>query len=64
MKILVDYDHCEGHGLCEETAPKLFQLDDDGNMTVLTGENDIPEDQHDRALRAVRGCPSGALRAE
>ncbi|MGK8486850.1 ferredoxin [Nocardia asiatica] len=27
-KITIDYDRCEGHGLCAEQAPAVFSLDD------------------------------------
>ncbi len=60
MKIVLDRPRCEGHGLCEETAPQLMHLDDDGEL-VLDREE---VDEADAALAnaAVRVCPVAALR--
>jgi ferredoxin len=37
MRIGLDRPRCEGHGLCEEAAPALMHLDDDGELVI-----DIP----------------------
>lgn len=60
MKIVLDRPRCEGHGLCEEAAPQLMHLDDDGEL-VLDREQ---VDETDAALAnaAVRVCPVAALR--
>jgi ferredoxin len=60
MKIVLDHSRCEGHGLCEEAAPQLMHLDDDGEL-VLHREQ---VDEADAALAnaAVRVCPVAALR--
>ena len=34
MKIVLDRPRCEGHGLCEEAAPALLHLDDDGELVL------------------------------
>ena len=34
MKVWIDQDLCTGDGLCEEIAPSVFQLDDDGLARV------------------------------
>ncbi|TWP50505.1 ferredoxin [Lentzea tibetensis] len=61
MRMIVDRDRCEGHGLCEDVAPRLFQIDDDGELVVrFTG--DVPAGEETRAGQAVRICPVGALR--
>ncbi|MGW3763768.1 ferredoxin [Streptomyces sp. NPDC005131] len=60
MKIVLDRPRCEGHGLCEEAAPELMHLDDEGAL-VLDREQ---VDEADAALAnaAVRVCPVAALR--
>lgn len=60
MKIVLDRPRCEGHGLCEETAPRLMHLDDGGEL-VLDREE---VDDADVALAnaAARVCPVAALR--
>ncbi|MFG3106236.1 ferredoxin [Streptomyces tendae] len=60
MKVFVDRDRCEGHGLCEDAAPELFGLDDDGELVVRFSET-VPVGQEDMAEAAARVCPVGAL---
>ncbi|GGO81622.1 ferredoxin [Nonomuraea cavernae] len=60
MRIVVDRPRCEGHGLCEEAAPRLMHLDDDGEL-VLDRE-EIDEADAALANAAVRVCPVAALR--
>lgn len=60
MRIDVDRPRCEGHGLCEEAAPSLMHLDDDGELVI-----DVPDvDGSDLELAraAVRVCPVAALK--
>jgi ferredoxin len=37
MRIAADRDRCEGHGLCVDTAPEVYDLDDDA-VVVLRHE--------------------------
>ncbi|WAL68561.1 ferredoxin [Amycolatopsis cynarae] len=60
MKIVLDRPRCEGHGLCEEAAPQLVHLDDDGEL-VLDRE-EISDTDVPLANAAVRVCPVAALR--
>jgi ferredoxin len=62
MKIVLDREQCDGHGLCEEAAPKLMHLDDHGEL-VLDRE-EITEAELPLANAAVRVCPVAALRIE
>lgn len=61
MRIELDRPRCEGHGLCEEAAPALMHLDDDGELVI-----DVPEVEGDQAeaaaKSAVRVCPVAALK--
>lgn len=60
MRIELDKPRCEGHGLCEEAAPWLMHLDDDGELLI-----DVPEVEETdlaAAKAAVRVCPVAALR--
>lgn len=61
MKIMVDRVKCEGHGLCEEAAPRLMHLDDEGEL-VLDVEDVTDQADVDAAQAAVRVCPVAALR--
>jgi ferredoxin len=58
MKVEVDRERCEGHGLCELIAPAVFQLDDQGVMHIAT---EMPAGQTDAVAAAVRTCPVAAL---
>lgn len=60
MKILLERPRCEGHGLCEEAAPDLMHLDDEGELVI--DRDEIDDAQRDRAQAAVRVCPVAALR--
>ncbi|MHA6622977.1 ferredoxin [Pseudonocardia sp. DLS-67] len=35
MRVDVDRDRCEGHGLCEQVAPGVLELDDDAMARPL-----------------------------
>ncbi|MFF3373948.1 ferredoxin [Streptomyces sp. NPDC002680] len=61
-RILVDFDRCEGHGLCEQTAPEVFRLDDEG-MLHLTGDEVTPSEES-AVSAAVRVCPVAALKVQ
>ena len=62
MKIIADYDRCEGHGLCVDQAPDVFDLDDEGDLVHHFDDRDVPSALEDAALRAVDSCPVAALR--
>jgi ferredoxin len=59
MRIVVDRDKCTGLGMCEAEAPDLFEVQDDGSLTVL---NDHPgAGDREAAEAAVMACPTEAL---
>lgn len=59
MKVVVDRDRCVGSGTCEALAPDVFEVDDDGVLTVLREE---PADGEEADVRdAVTACPTRAL---
>jgi ferredoxin len=60
MKILLDRLRCEGHGLCEEAAPGLVHLDDDGELVL--DQEEVADEMLAAANAAVRVCPVAALR--
>jgi len=62
MKIIVDYDNCDGHGMCEAMAHEYFELDDDDQMTVLN--ETPPESDRAKVHAAVQACPALALTLE
>ena len=62
MKVLIDWDLCQGHANCTGDAPEVFHIDDDGKLQVLIEEP--PEDLRPKLLLAVQYCPAGAIRIQ
>ena len=62
MRIVVDFDLCQGHGECEGEAPKVFALDDDGKLNVI--QEEPPEELREKVLRAKKYCPTMAITIE
>lgn len=62
MKISIDLDLCQGHGVCASEAPELFEVGEDGRVIVLT-ENP-PEELRPKLADALRYCPTGAISIE
>jgi len=59
LRIVVDMDLCQGHGVCESEAPDLFEVDRDRKVAVL--DEHPGEDQRKALELAVRYCPTHAL---
>ncbi|MFV0457492.1 MAG: ferredoxin [Actinomycetales bacterium] len=63
MKVRADDERCQGHGLCNMTAPEVFDLaEEDGHVVILTP--DVPPELEDAAQRGVDACPERALSIE
>ncbi|GGP82265.1 ferredoxin [Saccharothrix coeruleofusca] len=60
MRIILDRAKCTGIGICEALAPTVFEVDDNGELVVLSAE--VPEDARNEVAEAVEGCPTMALR--
>jgi ferredoxin len=58
VRVSVDLDLCQGHGVCEIEAPDVFEVPRKGKVRLL--EEDPPDSAELRA--AVRFCPTQALR--
>ncbi|MBO9522791.1 MAG: ferredoxin [Nocardioidaceae bacterium] len=59
MRIVLDRDKCDGHGMCEAMAHEFFELDDDDRLTVL--DENPPESERAKVHAAVQACPALAL---
>ena len=59
MRIVVDRDLCQGHGVCESEAPDVFEVGKDHQVVVL--DPTPREDQRTVVDAAVRFCPTHAL---
>lgn len=77
MKVWIDQDLCTGDGLCEEIAPDVFVLLDDGlayvkegpivfaqskgNPQGAEGLANVPEGQADLVVEAAEECPGECI---
>jgi ferredoxin len=73
MKVWIDQDLCTGDGLCEEIAPAVFTLLDDGLAYVKEGDqvkNEpggsaglalVPADLEDAVTEAAEECPGECI---
>ena len=62
MKVSVDFEVCQSHGLCMQSAPEVFEVKDDGFLYIL---NETPPDSLRKKVEtAVRECPTGAIKLE
>ena len=55
MRIAVDYDKCSGLGMCESIAPDVFEVEDDGSLTLHLTE--VPGGPRGRDPPGLRGVP-------
>ncbi|MBB3039166.1 ferredoxin [Hoyosella altamirensis] len=62
MKIQVDTNACVGTGFCEAIRSDIFEVGDDGVVTLLTEE--FTEADRADLDDAVAQCPMGALYLE
>lgn len=63
MRVVVDYDLCEGNERCMNAAPEVFQLDDETGVVRLEMTT-VPEELRAKVALACEKCPRGALRLE
>lgn len=62
MKITIDFDVCQSHGLCTEAAPEVFEIRDDGFLYIL--DETPPDSLRAKITKAQRECPTGAIKLE
>ena len=60
MEIRIDEELCTGCGLCEETCPDIFKMDDDKDIAVVI-KTDYDEYDEECIQEAVESCPSEAI---
>ena len=80
MKVWIDQDLCTGDGLCEEIAPDVFTLLDDGLAYVVEsgkifaeakgnpqgaeGLANVPAGQEDAVIESAEECPGECIYIE
>lgn len=62
----VTQDTCIACGACGETAPDIFDYDEEGYAYSILdnnlGEKHVPEDLEDDLEDALDGCPTGSIK--
>lgn len=73
MKVWIDQDLCTGDGLCEEIAPEVFTLLDDGLAYVREGDKvfsdpggpeglaNVPAGQEEGTIESAEECPGECI---
>ena len=61
MKAIVDKDVCAGCGLCVDTCPDVFEMQD---TTAVVKVSEIPASAEDCAKQAASDCPVEAIKIE
>jgi ferredoxin len=61
MKVQVDSTKCDAYGLCVDSAPQVFELDDFGYAIARNGGVVAEQDEAD-AEAAIKACPVQAIR--
>ncbi len=76
VTVWIDQDLCTGDGLCEEIAPDVFTLLDDGLAYVresdkvfsdpggVEGVAAVPEDQIEAVVESAEECPGECIFVE
>lgn len=59
MRIEIDREACEGHGMCEQTAPAVYEVDEDGYVRLR--QPDLGAELEASAEAGARVCPVAAL---
>jgi len=59
MRVSVDPDRCEAHGVCTGIAPDVFELDDDDVLHVVLAEP--PAERWGEMRDAAMRCPKQAI---
>jgi ferredoxin len=63
MKVVLDADLCQGHGMCVLEAPDVFDLAKRATTVTLRCAQ-VPDDLLDDVKQAVKFCPNAALSLE
>ena len=61
MKARGDRDTCTGCGLCCDTCPEVFEMEDD--VAKVIGD-EVPAEAADKCREAAEGCPVEAITVE
>lgn len=60
IRVILDQELCQGHGLCQMLAPDAFRLDAETGLAVLI-EDVHADTRKEYLVAAVKACPVGAI---
>ena len=61
MRAFVNHEKCIGCGMCNLACPEVFAIQDDGAARAVA---DTTDENRERVMLAVTGCPAEAIREE
>lgn len=61
MKATVDGDLCTGCGLCPDTCPDVFKMEDD---VAVVHADPVPKEAEEACKEAAEDCPVDAISVE
>lgn len=61
MKAMVNQEICTGCGLCSQTCPKVFTMEEE---KAKVSSDPVPEDATECAKKAKEDCPVDAIKTE
>ena len=66
MRVRVDLELCQGHGLCADDCPEVFDVEERPGRypQVKILQEHPPESLREKVVRAVTYCPTHALKVE
>lgn len=62
MKVVVDFDTCDGNGVCMSICPEVFEVKDDGFLYIL--QEEPGEELRDKVEGSQVSCPTQAISIE
>ncbi len=57
MSVVIDDDACMGCGACPETCPEVFEMNEDGDLAIVTA----PDSDAECIEEAIDSCPAEAI---
>jgi ferredoxin len=61
MEVSLDGELCSGCGLCEDTCPDIFKLNEDTEIAEVI-KTDYSEDDEECIQEAAENCPEEAIK--
>jgi ferredoxin len=60
MRVRVDPDVCQGHGVCRMSAPEVFHLREEDGQAYVESE-EVPAGMEEAAKLGAASCPERAI---